>query len=91
MSATPREERRTVTERRRFILKAGGALAAAGAAAVVEAPSVIAQKLAAEVVREESEKTPLARKVYASFTKAQAQLGGWARISAGAYHQFVAL
>ncbi|MGH2625343.1 MAG: ABC transporter substrate-binding protein, partial [Anaerolineales bacterium] len=49
------------------------------------------KKLAAEVVREESEKTPLARKVYASFTRFQAQLAGWSRISEGAYHQFVAL
>jgi TRAP-type mannitol/chloroaromatic compound transport system substrate-binding protein len=48
------------------------------------------KKLATEIVREESEKTPLARKVYASFTKFQAQLAGWARISEGAYHQLVA-
>ena len=49
------------------------------------------KKLAAEVVREESEKTPMAKKVHASFTKFQAQLAGWSRISEGAYHQFVAL
>jgi TRAP-type mannitol/chloroaromatic compound transport system substrate-binding protein len=49
------------------------------------------RKLATEVVREESEKSPMARKVYASFTKFQARLGGWSRISEGAYHQFVAL
>ena len=49
------------------------------------------KKLAAEVVKEESEKSPMARKVYASFTKFQAQLAGWSRISEGAYHQFVAL
>ena len=49
------------------------------------------RKLAAEVVKEESEKTPMARKVHASFTKFQAQLAGWSRISEGAYHQFVAL
>jgi TRAP-type mannitol/chloroaromatic compound transport system substrate-binding protein len=49
------------------------------------------KKLAAEVVREESEKTPMARKVHASFTKFQTQLAGWSRISEGAYHQFVAL
>jgi TRAP-type mannitol/chloroaromatic compound transport system substrate-binding protein len=41
--------------------------------------------------REESEKSPMARKVHASFTKFQAQLAGWARISEGAYHQLVAL
>jgi hypothetical protein len=33
----------------------------------------------------------MARRVYASFRKIQAQLAGWARISEGAYHQFVAL
>jgi TRAP-type mannitol/chloroaromatic compound transport system substrate-binding protein len=49
------------------------------------------KKLAAEVVREESEKSPMARKVHASFTKFQAQLAGWARISEGAYHQSVTL
>jgi TRAP-type mannitol/chloroaromatic compound transport system substrate-binding protein len=49
------------------------------------------RKLSAEVIKEESEKTPMARKVHASFTKFQTQLGGWTRISEGAYHQFVAL
>jgi TRAP-type mannitol/chloroaromatic compound transport system substrate-binding protein len=48
------------------------------------------KKLAAEVVRGQSEKSPMARKVYASFTKFQAQLAGWARVSEGAYHQLVA-
>jgi TRAP-type mannitol/chloroaromatic compound transport system substrate-binding protein len=49
------------------------------------------KKLAAEVVREKSEKTPMARKVHASFTKFQAQLAGCSRASEGAYHEFVAL
>jgi TRAP-type mannitol/chloroaromatic compound transport system substrate-binding protein len=49
------------------------------------------KKLAAEVVKEESEKSPMAKKLYASFTKFQAQQAGWSRISEGAYHQFVAL
>jgi TRAP-type mannitol/chloroaromatic compound transport system substrate-binding protein len=48
------------------------------------------RKVAAEVVKEQSEKTPMARKVHASYTKFQAQLSGWARISEGAYHQLVA-
>jgi len=48
------------------------------------------RKLAAEVVREESEKTPMARKVHASFTKFQALVGPWDRVAEGAYHQFVA-
>jgi TRAP-type mannitol/chloroaromatic compound transport system substrate-binding protein len=49
------------------------------------------KKLAADVVKETSEKTPMARKVHASFTKFQAQLAGWSRVSEGAYYQFVAL
>ncbi len=49
------------------------------------------KKLAAEVVREESEKTPMARKVHASFTKFQALVGPWDRVAEGAYHQFVAV
>ena len=49
------------------------------------------KKLAAEVVREESEKTPMARKVHASFTKFQALVGPWDRVAEGAYHQLVAL
>ena len=49
------------------------------------------RKLAVEVLKEESERTPMAKKVYASFTRFQTQLAGWSRISEGAYHQFVAL
>jgi len=49
------------------------------------------KKLAAEVVRAESEKTPMARKVHASFTKFQALVGPWDRVAEGAYHQFVAV
>jgi TRAP-type mannitol/chloroaromatic compound transport system substrate-binding protein len=48
------------------------------------------KKIAAEVVKEESEKTPMARKVHASFTKFQALVGPWDRVAEGAYHQFVA-
>jgi TRAP-type mannitol/chloroaromatic compound transport system substrate-binding protein len=48
------------------------------------------RKLASAVVREESEKTPMARKVHASFTKFQALLGPWDRVAEGAYHQLVA-
>ena len=48
------------------------------------------KKLSAEIVREESEKTPMARKVYASFTKFQALVGPWDHVAEGAYHQFVA-
>jgi TRAP-type mannitol/chloroaromatic compound transport system substrate-binding protein len=49
------------------------------------------KKTSAEVVREESEKTPMARKVHASFTKFQALVGPWDRVAEGAYHQFVAV
>jgi TRAP-type mannitol/chloroaromatic compound transport system substrate-binding protein len=49
------------------------------------------RKLSAEVVREESEKTPMARKVHASFTKFQALVGPWDHVAEGAYHQFVAV
>jgi TRAP-type mannitol/chloroaromatic compound transport system substrate-binding protein len=48
------------------------------------------KKIAAEVVREESEKTPMARKVHASFTKFQALVGPWDHVAEGARHQFVA-
>ena len=47
------------------------------------------KKLSAEVVREESEKTPMARKVHASFMKFQGLVGPWDHVAEGAYHQFV--
>src|SRR5437773_241362 len=49
------------------------------------------KKLAAEVVREESEKTPMAKKVHASFTKFQALVGPWDHVAEGAYHHLVAV
>jgi len=48
------------------------------------------KKFAPEVIREESEKSPMARKVHASFTKFQALVGPWDHIAEGAYHQLVA-
>src|SRR5215470_12552648 len=48
------------------------------------------KKLSAEVVKEQSEKTAMARKVHASFTKFQALVGPWDHIAEGAYHQLVA-
>jgi len=48
------------------------------------------RKLSAEVVKEESEKTPMARKVHASYTNFQALVGPWDRVAEGAYHQLVA-
>jgi TRAP-type mannitol/chloroaromatic compound transport system substrate-binding protein len=49
------------------------------------------KKLSGEVAKEESEKTPMARKVHASFTKFQALVGPWDHVAEGAYHQFVAV
>jgi len=48
------------------------------------------KKLSAEVLKEESEKTPMARKVHASFTKFQTLATPWDQIAEGAYHQLVA-
>ena len=48
------------------------------------------RKLSAEVVKEESEKTPMARKVHASFTKFQALVGPWDHVAEAAYQQLVA-
>src|SRR5262245_57549351 len=49
------------------------------------------RKLTSDVLRQESEKSPMATKVYASFTKFQGQLSGWRQISESAYHQLVAV
>jgi TRAP-type mannitol/chloroaromatic compound transport system substrate-binding protein len=48
------------------------------------------KKLAGEVLKEESERTPMARKVHASYTKFQALVGPWDHVAEGAYHQLVA-
>ncbi len=48
-------------------------------------------KLATEVVREESEKSPMAKKVHASYTRFQALVGPWDHVAEGAYHQLVAV
>jgi TRAP-type mannitol/chloroaromatic compound transport system substrate-binding protein len=47
------------------------------------------KKIAGDVIREESEKTPMARKVHASYSKFQALVGPWDRVAEGAYHQLV--
>ena len=49
------------------------------------------RKLSAEVLAAESEKSPMARRVYASFTKFQGQHGGWRRVSEAPYHELVAV
>ena len=48
------------------------------------------KKIATPVIREQSEKSPMARKVHASFTKFQALVGPWDHVAEGAYHQLVA-
>jgi TRAP-type mannitol/chloroaromatic compound transport system substrate-binding protein len=48
------------------------------------------RRLAAEVIRSESERTPMARKVHASFAKFQALVGPWDDVADGAYHKGVA-
>ena len=47
------------------------------------------KKIAVDVLREESEKTPMAKKVYASFNKFQALVGAWDIVAEGAHHQYV--
>ena len=47
------------------------------------------KKLAVEVVRAESERTSMARKVHASFTKFQALVGPWDHVAESAYQQLV--
>ncbi len=49
------------------------------------------KKLSAEVMRDEAEKSPMAKKTYASFTKFQALVSPWDHVAEGAYHQFVAM
>jgi TRAP-type mannitol/chloroaromatic compound transport system substrate-binding protein len=64
-----------------------------GKVEIVQFPAPVLRdlrKLAAGVVREESEKSPMARKVHASYTKFQALVAPWDRVAEGAYHQLVA-
>ena len=49
------------------------------------------KKLATQVVKTEAEKSPMAAKVYASYTTFQARHTGWSRVSEGAYQHLVAL
>jgi TRAP-type mannitol/chloroaromatic compound transport system substrate-binding protein len=64
-----------------------------GSVEIVQFPTPMLRdlrKLAGDVTREESEKTPTARKVHASYTKFQALVDPWDRVAEGAYHQLVA-
>jgi TRAP-type mannitol/chloroaromatic compound transport system substrate-binding protein len=63
-----------------------------GKVEIVQFPAPVLRDLrksAAEVIREAAEKTPMAKKVHASFTKFQALVGPWDRVAEGAYHQLV--
>ena len=48
------------------------------------------RKLSAEVLKDESEKSPMARKVHAAYTDFHQLLRDWGRISEGAYYQLIA-
>ena len=48
------------------------------------------KKMSSEVVRTESERSPMARRVHASFAKFQALVEPWDHAAEGAYHQLVA-
>jgi TRAP-type mannitol/chloroaromatic compound transport system substrate-binding protein len=63
-----------------------------GKVEVLQFPAPVLRELkhlAAEVIRTESEKTPMARKVHASFTKFQALVGPWDHVAEGAYHKSI--
>jgi TRAP-type mannitol/chloroaromatic compound transport system substrate-binding protein len=65
-----------------------------GKVEVVALPAALLRelkKLAGEVAREQSDKTPMARKVHASFTRFQSLVGAWDHVAEGAYQQFVGL
>jgi TRAP-type mannitol/chloroaromatic compound transport system substrate-binding protein len=65
-----------------------------GKVEVIQIPTPVLRdlrKMSVEVVGQESEKTPMARKVHASFTKFQALVGPWDHVAEGAYHQLVAV
>jgi len=47
------------------------------------------KKVSGEVVRLESERSPMARRVYDSFSKFQSRVGDWGQISEGAYHRLI--
>jgi TRAP-type mannitol/chloroaromatic compound transport system substrate-binding protein len=47
------------------------------------------KKTAEEVVREESEKSPMAKKVHASYSKFQGLVSDWSLISEGSYYSLL--
>jgi TRAP-type mannitol/chloroaromatic compound transport system substrate-binding protein len=63
-----------------------------GKVEVVQLPAPVLRdlrKVSGDVIREESEKTPMARKVHASFTKFQALVGPWDHVAEGAYRHLI--
>ncbi len=48
------------------------------------------KRFAEQVNQEESERSPMAGKVYASYTKFQREIQDWGRISEGSYHALIA-
>jgi TRAP-type mannitol/chloroaromatic compound transport system substrate-binding protein len=64
-----------------------------GKVEILQLPAAVLRdlkKAAVEVARQESERTPMAKKVYASFTRFQALVGPWDDVADGAFHQMVA-
>ena len=63
-----------------------------GKVEVIQLPASVLRdlrKASGDVIREESEKTPMARKVHASFTKFQALVAPWDHVSEGAYRHLI--
>ncbi len=63
-----------------------------GKVEVVQLPAPVLRdlrKVSGDVIREESEKTPMASKVHASFTKFQALVGPWDHVAEGAYRHLI--
>lgn len=64
----------------------------AGKIQILELPAAVLKdlkKAAAEVLRSEAQKSAMAKKVYASFSRFQSQIAGWHGISEGAFHRHV--
>ena len=53
----------------------------------IEKNAVALEQIRTDVIRQHSETNPMARKVYASFTKFQTLLGGWDQLGQGVYDQ----
>lgn len=64
----------------------------AGKVELVEFPAVVLRdlkKLATDVVQEQSEQNPMARKVHASFSRFYKRIGPWDSVAQGAYHHLL--